>query len=120
MKAGVLASLNEEEIFFDLVVDWRTHRRGDDRRNRRRQTRRDHRRAHRRTTGGRTNRTRTREIERIPSGLDVDNGLAALGALAADTVARAVARGVYEATALPFSGAPPAWKDKFGGKTGKN
>ena len=42
------------------------------------------------------------------------HGLAALGALAADTVARAIARGVYEATALPFPGAAPAWKDKFG------
>jgi L-aminopeptidase/D-esterase-like protein len=43
------------------------------------------------------------------------HGLAALGSLAADTVARAIARGVYEATALPFPGAPPSWKDKFGG-----
>jgi D-aminopeptidase len=42
------------------------------------------------------------------------HGLAALGALAADTVARAIARGVYEATALPFPDAAPAWKDKFG------
>jgi L-aminopeptidase/D-esterase-like protein len=41
------------------------------------------------------------------------HGLAALGSLAADTVARAIARGVYEATKLPFAGAPPAWKDKF-------
>ncbi len=39
--------------------------------------------------------------------------LAELGALAADVVARAVARGVYEATALPFPGALPSWKDKF-------
>ena len=28
---------------------------------------------------------------------------------------RAVARGVYEATALPFPGALPSWRDKFGG-----
>jgi L-aminopeptidase/D-esterase-like protein len=42
------------------------------------------------------------------------HGLAALGSLATDTVARAIARGVYEATALPFAGAPPAWRDKFG------
>jgi D-aminopeptidase len=42
------------------------------------------------------------------------HGLAALGSLAADTVARAIARGIYEATKLPFAGAPPAWKDKFG------
>jgi hypothetical protein len=27
---------------------------------------------------------------------------------------RAIARGVYEATALPFAGALPAWKDRFG------
>jgi D-aminopeptidase len=43
-------------------------------------------------------------------------GLSALGALAADTVARAIARGVYEATKLPFAEAPPAWRDKYGGK----
>jgi D-aminopeptidase len=30
-------------------------------------------------------------------------------------VARAIARAVYEATALPFPGALPAWKDRFGG-----
>jgi L-aminopeptidase/D-esterase-like protein len=40
--------------------------------------------------------------------------LAALGALAADVVARAIARGVYEARALPFPSAQPSWKDKFG------
>ena len=27
------------------------------------------------------------------------------------SMARAIARGVYEATALPFPGALPAWKD---------
>jgi L-aminopeptidase/D-esterase-like protein len=36
-----------------------------------------------------------------------------IGALAADCLARAIARGVYEATALPFPGAQPSWKDKF-------
>jgi L-aminopeptidase/D-esterase-like protein len=36
-----------------------------------------------------------------------------LCAVAANVLARAVARGVYEATALPFPGALPAWKDKF-------
>lgn len=41
-------------------------------------------------------------------------GLSELGALAANTLARAVARGVYEATALPFAGALPSWKDRFG------
>jgi D-aminopeptidase len=40
-------------------------------------------------------------------------GLTRLGALAANVVARAVARGVYEAGALPFAGALPSWKDKF-------
>jgi L-aminopeptidase/D-esterase-like protein len=40
--------------------------------------------------------------------------LAELGTLAADVVARAIARGVYEARALPFPGAQPSWKDKFG------
>jgi D-aminopeptidase len=28
-------------------------------------------------------------------------------------MARAIARGVYDATALPFPGALPSWKDKF-------
>jgi L-aminopeptidase/D-esterase-like protein len=37
-----------------------------------------------------------------------------LAATAADCLARAVARGVYEATALPFPGALPAWGDLFG------
>jgi len=39
---------------------------------------------------------------------------AELGALAANVLSRAVARAVYEATALPFPGALPSWKDKFG------
>jgi D-aminopeptidase len=36
-----------------------------------------------------------------------------LGAAAAHIVARAIARGVYEATALPFREALPAFRDKF-------
>lgn len=40
--------------------------------------------------------------------------LSALGALAANVLARAVVRGVYEATALPFPDALPDWKSKFG------
>jgi len=39
---------------------------------------------------------------------------AELGAVAANVLARAVARGVYAATALPFPGALPSWNDKFG------
>jgi L-aminopeptidase/D-esterase-like protein len=41
-------------------------------------------------------------------------GLTELGMVAANVVARAIARGVYAATALPFPGALPAWKDRFG------
>ncbi|MFB9268222.1 P1 family peptidase [Bradyrhizobium erythrophlei] len=41
-------------------------------------------------------------------------GLTGLGMVAANVVARAIARGVYSATALPFPGALPSWKDKFG------
>jgi len=41
-------------------------------------------------------------------------GLAELGMVAANAMARAIARGVYEATALSFAGALPSWKDKFG------
>ena len=36
-----------------------------------------------------------------------------LCALASDCLARAIARGVHAATALPFPGALPAWKDRF-------
>jgi L-aminopeptidase/D-esterase-like protein len=41
-------------------------------------------------------------------------GLAGLGMVAANVMARAIGRGVYEAAALPFANALPAWKDKFG------
>lgn len=37
-----------------------------------------------------------------------------IGLAAGDCLARAIARGVYEATALPFPGALPAWRDRFG------
>jgi len=40
--------------------------------------------------------------------------LTELGMVAANVVARAIARGVYTATALPFPGALPAWKDRYG------
>ena len=39
--------------------------------------------------------------------------LTTLGSLAANVLARAIARGVYEATALPFDGTLPSWRDKF-------
>ena len=41
-------------------------------------------------------------------------GLTELGAVAANVLTRAIARGVFMATALPFPDAPPAWKDRFG------
>jgi L-aminopeptidase/D-esterase-like protein len=40
-------------------------------------------------------------------------GLTELGMVAANVVARAIARGVHAANALPFVGALPAWKDRF-------
>jgi L-aminopeptidase/D-esterase-like protein len=40
-------------------------------------------------------------------------GLAALGSAAANCLARAVARAVHAATALPFAGALPSWRDRF-------
>jgi len=46
--------------------------------------------------------------------IDPGHGLTELGAIAANVIARAIARGVYEATALPFPGALPSWKDRFG------
>jgi L-aminopeptidase/D-esterase-like protein len=41
-------------------------------------------------------------------------GLTELGMVAANVVSRAIARGVFAATALPFTGALPAWRDRFG------
>ncbi|MFV0297019.1 MAG: P1 family peptidase [Hyphomicrobiaceae bacterium] len=40
--------------------------------------------------------------------------LTILGMTAADCLARAVARGVFEATPLPVAGALPAWRDRYG------
>ena len=39
--------------------------------------------------------------------------LSELGAIAANTLARAIARAVFEATPLPFPGALPSWREKF-------
>ena len=39
--------------------------------------------------------------------------LTTLGAIAANVVARAIARGVYTASALPLPGAMPSWRDQF-------
>ena len=44
---------------------------------------------------------------------DDPSALPTLGAIAANTLARAIARGVFEATSLPGS-APPSWRDLFG------
>jgi L-aminopeptidase/D-esterase-like protein len=41
------------------------------------------------------------------------HGLTELGMLAANVLARAIARGVYEAKALAFAGAQKSWRDKF-------
>ena len=41
-------------------------------------------------------------------------GLTDLGTIAANVVARAIARGVFAATALPLPGALPSWQDQFG------
>jgi L-aminopeptidase/D-esterase-like protein len=43
--------------------------------------------------------------------------LTEIGLAAGDCLARAIARGVVEARALPFANALPAWRDKFGGGT---
>ncbi len=50
---------------------------------------------------------------------DAENvALTEIGMAAGDCLARAIARGVYEATALPFPGAQHAWRDKFGARAG--
>ena len=43
---------------------------------------------------------------------DAINEITELGAIAANTLARAVARGVFEAKSLP--GCPPSWRDRHG------
>jgi D-aminopeptidase len=40
-------------------------------------------------------------------------GMATLGTIAANVVARAIARGVFAAAALPLPGALPSWNDQF-------
>jgi L-aminopeptidase/D-esterase-like protein len=40
--------------------------------------------------------------------------LAEIGMLAAECVARSIARAIYEATPLPFPGALPSWRERFG------
>ncbi len=45
---------------------------------------------------------------------DATLGLTALGTLAANVAARAIARGVFTASALPLPGALPSWTDQFG------
>jgi len=42
-----------------------------------------------------------------------DRDLAEIGTLAAECLARAVARAVYEATPLPYAGAKPSWREKW-------
>ena len=37
-----------------------------------------------------------------------------IGRVAAECLARAIARAIFEAIALPFPGAVPAWRDRFG------
>jgi D-aminopeptidase len=45
--------------------------------------------------------------------------LSTLGTIAANVVARAVARAVFTASALPFRDALPSWQDRFGSKKSK-
>lgn len=47
---------------------------------------------------------------------ETHHDLALIGATAAACLARAVGRAIYEATALPYPGALPAWRDRFGGQ----
>lgn len=49
---------------------------------------------------------------------DANIDLTEIGLAAGDCLARAIARGVYAATALPFPGALPAWRDRFRAREG--
>jgi L-aminopeptidase/D-esterase-like protein len=44
---------------------------------------------------------------------DSPRALSLLGTITANTVARAAARAIYEARALPFAGAQWSWRDKY-------
>ncbi|KQQ45485.1 peptidase T4 [Rhizobium sp. Leaf311] len=48
--------------------------------------------------------------------LETVNDFAELCHLAAMTVSRAIARGIYEASSLPYPGAQKAWRDQFAGE----
>ena len=52
----------------------------------------------------------TARAARVPDLRD----LTEIGTLAAECVARAIARGIYEATPLPFPGARPSWRQRYG------
>ena len=52
----------------------------------------------------------TARAPRAPNAFD----LVEIGTIAADCLARAIARAVHDATALPFPGALPSWRDRFG------
>ena len=41
-----------------------------------------------------------------------------LGHVATQVMARAIARGIYEATALPVAGAQLSWRDRFAVRSG--
>jgi len=51
--------------------------------------------------------------QQLPDGFERLLAVTELGTIAANVLARAVARGVYEAQALPFADAQPAWRDRF-------
>jgi L-aminopeptidase/D-esterase-like protein len=51
---------------------------------------------------------------------DALSELTALGFAATLVMARAIARGVHAATALPVPGAQPAWRDRFGATQSDN
>ena len=52
----------------------------------------------------------TARADAMPTPFD----LVELGTLAADCLARAIARAIYEAEALPFATSQPSWRDRFG------
>ncbi len=51
-----------------------------------------------------------------PLGPNAARDITEIGTVAADCLARAIARGVFEATALPFANALPSWRDRHAPK----
>ena len=66
------------------------------------------------TFGNSINLTATVTGTMLTGNVTFKDGNTEIGTVAADCLARAIARGVFEARALPYPNALPGWSDRFG------